>query len=132
MDQVQFDINPSSSVPIYRQIVDQVQRMVLGGNLERGADLPSVRAVASLHAINPMTVSKAYGQLEVMGVVQRVRGQGMIVAQSSSKPRLLKQRLELLRPILKEAATHARELDIALDDAIKEFASQYREEKNEK
>ena len=128
MDPLQFDINPSSSVPIYKQIVDQVQRMVLGGNLEAGADLPSVRTVASQHAINPMTVSKAYSQLEVMGLIQRVRGQGMIVAATSSKPKSLKQRLELLRPIIRSAAAHARELDISLEDAIKEFRDQYGEE----
>lgn len=128
MDPLQFDINPSSSVPIYKQIVDQVQRMVLGGNLETGADLPSVRTVASQHAINPMTVSKAYSQLEVMGLIQRVRGQGMIVAATSSKPKSLKQRLELLRPIIRSAAAHARELDISLEDAIKEFKDQYGEE----
>jgi GntR family transcriptional regulator len=128
MDPLQFDINPSSSVPIYKQIVDQVQRMVLGGNLETGADLPSVRTVASQHAINPMTVSKAYSQLEVMGLIQRVRGQGMIVAATSSKPKSLKQRLELLRPIIRSAAAHARELDISLEDAINEFKDQYGEE----
>ena len=128
MDPLQFDINPSSSIPIYKQIVEQVQRMVLGGNLEAGADLPSVRTVASQHAINPMTVSKAYSQLEVMGLIQRVRGQGMIVAATSSKPKSLKQRLELLRPVIRSAATHARELDISLEDAIKEFKDQYREE----
>jgi GntR family transcriptional regulator len=128
MDPLQFDINPSSSVPIYKQIVDQVQRMVLGGNLETGADLPSVRTVASQHAINPMTVSKAYSQLEVMGLIQRVRGQGMIVAATTSKPKSLKQRLELLRPVIRSAATQARELDISLEDAIKEFKDQYKEE----
>ena len=128
MDPLQFDINPSSSVPIYKQIVDQVQRMVLGENLETGADLPSVRTVASQHAINPMTVSKAYSQLEVMGLIQRVRGQGMIVAATTSKPKSLKQRLELLRPVIRSAATQARELDISLEDAIKEFKDQYKEE----
>ncbi len=125
---LQFDINPSSSVPIYKQIVDQVQRMVLGGSLGAGTDLPSVRTVASQHAINPMTVSKAYSQLEVMGLIQRVRGQGMIVATTSSKPKSLKQRLELLRPIICSAAAHARELDISVEDAVKEFRDQYGEE----
>jgi len=128
MDPIQFDINPSASIPIYKQIVLQVQRMVLGGNLARGADLPSVRTVASQHAINPMTVSKAYSQLEVMGLIQRVRGQGMIVAATSARPKSLKQRLELLRPIVRSAATHARELDISLEDAIKEFKDHYGEE----
>ena len=74
-----FEINPTSGVPIYRQIVDQVHALVAGGTLRAGDLLPSVRQVASDAAVNPMTVSKAYSRLETEGVVRRVRGLGMEV-----------------------------------------------------
>src|SRR5712691_3764193 len=74
-----FEINPTSGVPIYRQIVDQVNAMVAGGLLREGDLLPSVRQVASDASVNPMTVSKAYSRLETECVVRRVRGQGMEV-----------------------------------------------------
>ena len=61
---LRFDIQPSDSTPIYRQIVEQVQRRVRSGQWRAGEELPSVRAVALEHAINPMTVSKAYSLLE--------------------------------------------------------------------
>jgi GntR family transcriptional regulator len=74
-----FELHPTSGVPIYRQLVDQVRAMVAGGKLQPGDLLPSVRQVAQAAEINPMTVSKAYSRLEVEGLVDRVRGQGMRV-----------------------------------------------------
>jgi GntR family transcriptional regulator len=117
---MQFEINPSASIPIYRQIVDQVARLIAGGSLRPGDELPSVRTVAALHAVNPMTVSKAYSLLEGQGLIQRLRGQGMVVAaravsHSQTDP------MELLRPSLEAAATHARQLEIPVADAVAEF-----------
>ena len=74
-----FDINPSDAVPIYRQIVEQVRRQVASGQLRTSDELPSVRTLALEHAINPMTVSKAYSQLEAEGLLERRRGLGMVV-----------------------------------------------------
>ena len=59
-----FVLKPQSGVPIYRQILDQVRRMVASGQLAPGAELPSVRELAIKHAVNPMTISKAYSLLE--------------------------------------------------------------------
>ena len=115
-----FDINPNANVPIYRQIIDQVQRLIAGGGLKPGDELPSVRTVAALHAVNPMTVSKAYSLLEAQGYVARIRGTGMVVAdQNKGKSRA--QRIALLRPSLQAAAQHASELDIPVAEAIEEF-----------
>ncbi|QDU54349.1 GntR family transcriptional regulator [Aeoliella mucimassa] len=102
----QFDIAPSSGVPIYRQIVDQVIALVAGGRLTPGDFLPSVRQVAQTADVNPMTVSKAYGLLEAEGVVERVRGQGMCVSASAASGPLAerrKQAQELLAPAIHRA-----------------------------
>ena len=77
---IRFDILPSDAVPIYRQIVEQVRRRIASGSLAAGEELPSVRALALEHAINPMTVSKAYSLLEAEGLLERRRGMGMVVA----------------------------------------------------
>jgi DNA-binding transcriptional regulator YhcF (GntR family) len=66
----------SSAEPIYRQIVEQVRRHVASGQWKAGDELPSVRALAQEHAINPMTVSKAYSLLEAEGLLERRRGMG--------------------------------------------------------
>ncbi len=123
-----FDINPSASVPIYRQIIDQVRRMVAGGQLKPGDDLPSVRAVAAQHTVNPMTVSKAYSLLEAEGLATRQRGLGMVVAHSQPK-RQLNERLELLRPSVQAAAQHARQLEVPMRDALALFKHEFEGEK---
>jgi GntR family transcriptional regulator len=88
--------------------------------LRAGDELPSVRAVAALHAVNPMTVSKAYSLLEGQGLVQRLRGQGMVVAaRTPGNSRV--QRLALLRPSLQSAAQHARQLEISPAEALALF-----------
>ena len=115
---MQFEINPSATVPIYRQIVDQVARLIAGGGLQPGDELPSVRTVAAQHAVNPMTVSKAYSLLETQGLVQRLRGQGMVVAPKAPSYSD-QQRLDLLRPSLQAAAQHARQLEISVRRATK-------------
>lgn len=117
---MQYEINPSANVPIYRQIMDQVARLIAGGSLRPGDDLPSVRAVAAQHAVNPMTVSKAYSLLEAQGLVQRVRGQGMVVAQRAVN-HAQQDPMDMLRPSLEAAATHTRQLEIPAAQAVAEF-----------
>ncbi|MEI8326326.1 MAG: GntR family transcriptional regulator [Betaproteobacteria bacterium] len=66
-----FDTNPSACVPIYSQIIEPVRRRVSGGRIKPGDDPPSVRTAAVQHALNPMTVSKAYSLLEAEGLATR-------------------------------------------------------------
>jgi len=114
-----FSIIPGSSDPIYRQLVDQVRRLVAGGQLAPGAALPSVRDVAQQLTVNPMTVSKAYGLLELEGVLDRRRGVGMVVADRAAgagagagAAAAAADRAALLRPTLERAAREARELEL--------------------
>lgn len=115
---VLFDIQPQLATPIYRQVVEQVQRLVAGGQLGPGAELPSVRAVAERHAINPMTVSKAYSLLEAEGLLERRRGVGMVVAAGVRAARKERDRLVLLEPALQALARQARQLGIAPEQAL--------------
>jgi len=107
-----FSIVTGSSEPIYRQLVEQVRRLVAGGQLAAGAELPSVREVASMLAVNPMTVSKAYSLLEAEGLLARRRGLGMVVAEQPQAQGSSRERAELLRPTLERAAREARELEL--------------------
>src|SRR5262245_47663350 len=98
-----FELHPTSGVPIYRQLVDQVRALVAGGKLRPGDLLPSVRQVAQAADINPMTVSKAYSRLEIEGLVDRVRGQGMRIRAPVVTGRLAERKTEFAeqaRPVL--------------------------------
>ena len=117
---IDFDILPSDPVPIYRQIVDQVRRRVASGSLAAGHELPSVRALAQAHAINPMTVSKAYSLLETEGLLERRRGMGMFVA-AVRPARSASRRLALLEPALQAAAQQASELGLGAGQALQLF-----------
>jgi GntR family transcriptional regulator len=116
-----FDILPNATTPIYRQIVDQVQRLVAGGQLVAGADLPSVRAVALQHAINPMTVSKAYSLLEAQGILERRRGVGMVIAAQGASAGPASDTMALLKPVLQHAAQVALQLGINQEVALAAF-----------
>ena len=69
----------NDSQPIYRQIRDRVVAMILDGLLKEGDPLPSVRNVAADSRVNPLTVLKAYQQIEGEGLVEKRRGLGMFV-----------------------------------------------------
>ncbi len=75
-----FSLNVSSGIPIYRQLIDQIKQAVRMGLLTSHERLPSVRVLAKALQINPMTISKAFAQLEIEGVLVRKRGVGMLVA----------------------------------------------------
>jgi GntR family transcriptional regulator len=116
-----FSVSTGSAEPIYKQLQEQVKRLVAGGQLAPGDELPSVRDVAAAFAVNPMTVSKAYGLLEAAGVLERRRGLGMVVAEGSGHVRSASVRAELLRPTLEKAALEAAQLEIEPEQAMRLF-----------
>lgn len=109
-DLLPFSAQPSSGVPIYRQLVMQITALTAGGQLKAGEFLPSVRKVAETLSVNPMTVSKAYSQLESDGVVERVRGKGMRIVESAGEN--LPDRKAALRESADAFVAHARQLGL--------------------
>jgi GntR family transcriptional regulator len=106
-----FVVHASSGVPIYRQLIDQVEALVAGGRLRPGDLVPSVRQVAGALGVNPMTVSKAWSRLEADGVLVRDRGRGMAVAARRETASLADRRDEV-QPLVDRAVTHALHLGL--------------------
>lgn len=75
-----FRLDPSSGVPFYRQIIDQVLLAVADGRLSPGAQLPTVRQLAVDLSVNLNTVAKAYREMEIRGIVDTQQGTGTFVA----------------------------------------------------
>jgi len=77
-----FDIQiaPNSSVPIFKQIVDQVRLAVATGAVDAGHQLPSVRALAQRLVVNPNTVARAYADLTREGFLDTQQGKGVFIA----------------------------------------------------
>lgn len=118
---IRFQINPGATEPIYRQLMDQLRRRVAAGQWVAGQELPSVRELSLQLAVNPMTVSKAYGLLELEGLLERRRGLPMVIAAAHARPAAARLRIDQLRPTLQRAAAEARELAIPKDQALALF-----------
>jgi GntR family transcriptional regulator len=115
-----FIIDHRSGVPTYRQIMDQIKFQIASGVLAAQAELPSTRALSAELSLNPMTISKAYGLLEREGVLERRRGQTLVV-RALGEDALTTSKLAQLRQSLAPAVSAARQLGISPAQALREF-----------
>jgi len=76
---IEFQIDPKSGVPIYRQIIDQIRYGMMAGKLTVGEQLPTVRALAVQLKVNLNTVSKAYRELEIQNILETQQGTGTFI-----------------------------------------------------
>jgi GntR family transcriptional regulator len=83
---IRFRVDVRSSAPPYLQIVQQVRQALRMGVLDVGDQLPSVREVVAVTAINPNTVLKAYRDLEREGLVAAAAGRGTFVTKRPDGP----------------------------------------------
>jgi GntR family transcriptional regulator len=104
-----FRPNPSSGVPIYLQLMEQVKHAVETGALRPGEQLPGIRPLAEELVINPNTVAKAYRELEHEGVIELRHGAGAFVS-ANAGPKKLTDKLRAAQDIVSSAVErlHAR------------------------
>ena len=110
--------------PIYEQVVDKLERLIIGGGLEANYKMPSVRSLALELSVNPNTIQRAYMQLEQDGYIYTVSGRGSFVAHEcewrSGKLAELTRELEELLTKVKEAGMTKTEIIQAVDKIFKE------------
>jgi GntR family transcriptional regulator len=109
--EILFTIRPSSGLPIYRQLMEQVHALIASGRIAPGDLLPSVRQVAMALDVNMMTVSKAYARLEADGVLERVRGTGMRVVDAHS-PAPVEDRQDQLSELAEHLVARGHQLGL--------------------
>ena len=109
----QLNVNPSSGEPIYKQLSEQIVRLIVGGQLQSEQVLPSVRQMAEHLTVNPMTVSRAVQQLVEQGWLERRRGQPTRVAQREQSD--ISAHGQLLHPQIDAVVEQAKQLGISLD-----------------
>lgn len=76
-----FSISPAGDIPIFRQLMRQIQGAVAAGKLRVGDQLPAVRTMAEALVINPNTVARSYQELIREGVLESRMGRGVFVAE---------------------------------------------------
>jgi GntR family transcriptional regulator len=111
---VRFQVNPGDELPIYRQIMRQVVDAIAGARLEPGDKLPSHRELSQELVIAPLTVKKAYDELEREGYIQTLRGQGTFVGEQS-RTLTAAARVDRLRPIAQRLLHEAALLNVDVE-----------------
>jgi GntR family transcriptional regulator len=124
-------LNFKSGVPVYLQIVSQVQSAAASGVLRPGEPLPSVRALAEDLRINRNTVAKAYSELESGGIIEMRQGSGCFLKANGVSPLRRSIRSERLAAELDAVIVQAHHLQIG-DDALRELLDQRLAEFREK
>ena len=129
-----IQINPGSSVPIYKQITEQVRLAVATGRLAVAAQLPSVRALAESLVLNPNTVARAYADLAREGVIETRPGRGVFIIPKRKVLHRSESRRRL-EPLLNSLLSEAMALDFSPDelrDAFKKKLGEWRNQKSGK
>jgi GntR family transcriptional regulator len=103
---VWLNVDPRSGVPLYLQLVEQVQHALEVGILQPGDALPTVRALAGELTIAPNTIVKAYGELERLGLIESRAGAGTTVS-AGLDGSMRRQMLERLRGRLEQSLRDA-------------------------
>jgi GntR family transcriptional regulator len=115
---VDITINVTDGVPIYRQIVNQVKYLVASGLLRSGEELPPIRTLALQLKVTPNTIVKAYGDLEVLGVIHKRQGSGTFV--SDGRPQLaLRERRRIIEQRIDALLAEAHQLNFSGDDILR-------------
>lgn len=70
--------------PIYEQIIERFQQMILCGAMQPNASMPSVRSLAMELSLNPNTIQRAYQELERAGYIYTIKGKGSFVSDTAT------------------------------------------------
>jgi GntR family transcriptional regulator len=114
---VQIHLSHGDGVPIYLQIVNQVNYLVASGRLSSGEELPAIRVLAERLLVNPNTVARAYRELEATGVVEKRRTTGTYVSAAGS-PLARRERLRILTERADALLAQAAQLGIDLEELV--------------
>lgn len=102
--------------PIYEQVIEKLQQMILCGALEPNSSMPSVRNLAMELSLNPNTIQRAYQELERSGYIYTVKGKGSFVSDAALVADNKRRKAERG---LKECIDKAMLAGISADEIIK-------------
>jgi GntR family transcriptional regulator len=118
-----FRTNPSSGVPIYLQLMEQVKHAIETGVLRPGDQLPGIRPLAEELVINPNTVAKAYRELEHEGAIELRHGAGAFVS-GQARARKLTDAIRAGQTIVSAAVEKLRARGVGDDEIRRLFEAE--------
>ena len=119
-----FIVDSSSPTPIYAQLDRSIRAAIATGELEAGAQLPTVRQLAVDLAVNANTVARVYAQLELDGVLETRRGVGTFVRESPSPQATRAHRERELRELIRRFVGDAALLGFTLPELINQLGNE--------
>ncbi|MDR2491323.1 MAG: GntR family transcriptional regulator [Spirochaetaceae bacterium] len=78
---MRFLLDGSSGVPVYRQLIQQVENAVVSGRMKTGDKLPTIRSLSVELKVNPNTIAKAYNEMEIRGMLKTQVGSGTFISE---------------------------------------------------
>lgn len=99
--------------PIYQQLIEKIENLIVNGVIAPNEQLPSVRTLAMELSINPNTIQRAYAQLEKDDIIYTVPGKGSFAAPATDF--LIKSKQKQLFQDLEQLIDRARQLHISED-----------------
>src|SRR5207342_364102 len=115
--------NPSSGVPIYLQLMEQVKHSIETGALRPGEQLPGIRPLAEELVINANTVAKAYRELEHEGVIELRHGAGAFVT-AGARGQKLADKLRGAQPVVASAVERLRARGLSDEEIRRMFEAE--------
>jgi len=114
---MEFQVDPTSRIAIYRQLMDQIRQAIARGRLRQGSRLPSVRVLSRELVVNPNTIARAYTELEREGVLNTRQGLGVFVAEPQAELSAAARR-ERLSATLDRFLTEAVHLGFSAEEVL--------------
>lgn len=119
-------LHPSSGVPLYLQLLNQLKERIASGQVKSGEQLPSVRELSADLKINPLTVAKVYQILEREGLVETRRGMGTFVAQKVDTLPVAARR-QALDPAVRQLVAEAIHLRLSEAEVVELIARHFQQ-----
>lgn len=123
---INFTLDQANGTPIYRQIIQHIEYAILSGRMKPGDRLPTIRSLAVELKTNPNTIAKAYGELEIRGILATQVGSGTYISdkkpviEDDSLNRKIREVLGRFAQELKALGVEKKELVKLIDSYIKE------------
>ena len=119
-----FDVDANSPTPIYAQLDRSIRAAIATGELQQGAQLPTVRQLAVDLAVNANTVARVYVQLERDGILETRRGVGTFVREAPTPQATKARRERELRELIRRFVGDAALLGFTLPELINQLRNE--------
>ncbi len=109
-------LDEKSNIPIYIQIAEMIEDMIINGDIRENEQLPSTNQLANIYKLNPATARKGLNILVDEGLAYKKRGLGIYVVDGATEKLKKKRKNDFLKSFVKPLIEEAKKLDVSRED----------------